>query len=193
MRFTDVSLTTSLLLMKTFHLWIFSFLWISIHRRVIFVHSSSSDYSSLSEMNFSYKRSFFFLINFLFFFLQRKRVFNRLRDYWKLYSKWEKRWFLLWISEAVIFSLYANNLSFFNKIIVAHVQRRWCDKYKNHALTFVNLIFWWRICEFCFINEFNAFINRCFFIHCFLKWISAIKELFFLQLNSLFFSALTNV
>ena len=118
-------------------------------------------------------------INFLFFFLQRERMFNRSRNCWRLYLKWEKRWFFSWISEALIFSLYANDSSFFNKIIAAHVQRRWRDNCKNHALTFVNFIFWWRVCEFCFIDEFNAFIDRCFFIHCFLRWISAIKELFF--------------
>ena len=124
------------------------------------------------------KEALFLSINFLFFFLQRERMFNRSRDCWKLYLKRKKRWFLSWISEALIFSLYANDSSFFDKIIVTHVQRRWRDKCENHALTFVNLIFWWKVCEFCFIDEFNAFIDRCSFIHCFLKWISVIKELF---------------
>ena len=141
MRFTDVSLTTSLSLMKNFSSVNFFFLWISTHRRVIFVHSSSLRHSSFSEMNFSYKRNSFSSINFFFFFLQRERIFNRSRDCWRLYLKWKKQWFLSWISEALIFSLYTSNSSFFNKVIVTHVQRKWRDNCKNHALTFVNFIF----------------------------------------------------
>ena len=162
-------------------------MWISTHWRVIFVHSSSSHHSLFFEVNFSYKRDSFLSINSFFFFLQRERMFNRSRNCWRLYLKRKKRWFFSWTSEALIFSLYASDSSSFDKVIVTHVQRKWRDKCKNHALTFVNFIFWWKVCEFCFIDEFNAFIDRYFFIHYFLKWISVIKELFSLQFNSLFF------
>ena len=122
-----------------------------------------------------------------FFFFQRERMFNHSRDCWKLYLKREKRWFFSWTNEALIFSLYANDSSSFDKVIVTQMQRRWRDNCENHALTFVNLIFWWRVCEFCFIDEFNAFIDRYSFIHCFLKWILIIKKLFSSQFNSFFF------
>ena len=114
-------------------------------------------------------------------------MFNRSRNYWKLYSKRRKQWFLSWINETLIFSFYASDSSFFDKIIIMYEQRKWRNNYKNHALTFVNFIFWWRICKFCFIDEFNAFIVRYLFIYYFLKWISAIKELFFNSIFSFFF------
>ena len=185
MQFTDVLLTILLSLMKNSSFVNFFFcefqlidVLSSFTRCHFVIHCFLKWISAI-------KKTIFFKSTLFFFFLQRKRMFNHSRDCWRFYLKRKKRWFLSWINEALIFSLYASDSNSFDKIIITQMQRRWRDNCKNHALTFVNFIFWWKICEFCFIDKFNAFINRCFLIYCFLKWISIIKSSFLF--NSTFF------
>ena len=128
-------------LCKTFHLWISPHLWffssfMNFYKQFIFVHPTSFRHSSASEMNFNYKKNFFFQIQLFFLFssaltsvqsLQNEKHFERnatIVSFERSATVKKKSGDFFRELKTLIFSLHVNDSNFVNDIYYTLMKRR---------------------------------------------------------------------